>query len=116
MTELQQIIHQALVRHRGIRRRRAWLAAFAAFAAVMVLTAVFDRMWMFSGGLRWIGWIIGVVTAAFAARWAMGAACTDATTVSMSSGERQRKSITSVETPCDCSTSAAPSASCTSFE
>ena len=81
MTELQQIIHQALVRHRGIRRRRAWLAAFAAFAAVMVLTAVFDRMWMFSGGLRWIGWIIGVVTAAFAARWAMGAACTDATTI-----------------------------------
>lgn len=91
MTELQQIIHQALVRHRGIRRQRAWLAAFAAFAAVMVLTAVFDRMWMFSGGLRWIGWIAGMVAAAFAARWAMGAACADVTTIAHRSKRKPGK-------------------------
>ncbi|MFN0127884.1 MAG: hypothetical protein ACKV19_14485 [Verrucomicrobiales bacterium] len=81
MNELQQIIHHALVRQRGIRRQRAWLAAFAAFAAVMVLTALLDRMWMFSGGLRWSGWIAGLVAAAFAARRAIGAACPDATTI-----------------------------------
>jgi hypothetical protein len=81
VTELQQIIHQALVRHRGIRRRRGWLAAFAGFAAVMVLTALLDRMWMFSGGLRWIGWIAGLVTGAFAARLAIGAACPDGTAI-----------------------------------
>lgn len=81
MTEIQQIILNALARHRGIRRQRAWLAAFAAFAAVMVLSAMLDRMWMFSGWTRWTGWLAGLVAAACAARSAAGATSPDATTI-----------------------------------
>ena len=35
MTEIQQVIQDALLRYRGIRRKRAWLAAFAAVAQQM---------------------------------------------------------------------------------
>ncbi len=81
MTEIQQIICNALARHRGIRRQRTWLAAFAAIVAVMVLTAMLDRMWMFSGWTRWTGWLAGLVAAACAARSAAGATSPDATAI-----------------------------------
>lgn len=81
MTEIQQIIINALARHRAIRMQRAWLAAFAAFAAVMTLTAMFDRMWMFSGLPRWTGWFAGLLAATFAARSAAGTTSPDATAI-----------------------------------
>lgn len=81
MTEVQQTVQTALARFRGIRRKRAWLAAFAALAVVMVLAAVLDRTWLFSGWARWAGWIAGLAVAAWAARRAAGPTCPDATTL-----------------------------------
>ena len=78
MTEIQQIIQSAIARYRGIRRRRAWLAAFAALVVVMVLTALLDRMWMFSGWARWTGWVAGLAAAAWAAQRTVGPTCPDA--------------------------------------
>ena len=81
MTEIQQVIQNALARYRGIRRQRAWLAAFAAFVVVMVLTTLLDRMWMFSGWARWSGWVAGLAAAAWAARRAVGPTCPDAAAI-----------------------------------
>jgi hypothetical protein len=68
MTEIQNFIHDALDRYGRIRRKRCRLAAFAAMVLVLVLAAVLDRRWMFSGWARWSGWIVGLAAAAWAAR------------------------------------------------
>jgi len=78
MTEIQQVIQDALVRYRGIRRKRGWLAFFSTVALVMAVAALLDRMWMFSGPARWSGWIAGLALAAWAACRAAGPACPDA--------------------------------------
>lgn len=81
MTEIRQIIQEALVRSRGIRRKRAGLAAIAAFAGVMALMAVLDRAWMFDGPARWAGWIGGLAVAVVAAWRAAGSECHDEQTL-----------------------------------
>ena len=78
MTEIQKVIQQALAQYRGLRRTRAWLVFFGTLALVIMLAALLDRMWMFSGWARWSGWIAGLVIAAWAARRAAGPACPDA--------------------------------------
>ncbi len=78
MTEIQQVIQDALLRYHQIRRKRAWLAAFAAFTVIVAIAALLDRIWMFSGPARWSGWIAGLAVAAWAARRAAGGACPDA--------------------------------------
>ena len=47
----------------------------------MVLTAMLDRMWMFSGWARWSGWVAGLATAAWAARRAAGPTFPDASAI-----------------------------------
>ena len=81
MTEIQQIIQDALTRYRRIRRQRAWLGAFAAWVVVMALAALLDRTWMFSGWARWSGWVLGLAAAAWAARRAVGPTCPDASAI-----------------------------------
>ena len=81
MTGIQTIIYHALDRYQAIRRKRMWLAAFAAFALVIGLTAMLDRAWMFTGLARWSGWIVGLAIAVWSARRAAGPVCVDATTL-----------------------------------
>ena len=79
MTEIQNVIDKALVRYRGIQRKRAWLTAFGTAALVMALAALLDQQLMFSGLARWSGWIAGLVFSVWAARRAAGPACPDPT-------------------------------------
>ena len=81
MTEIQQVIQDALLRYCTIRRRRAWLALLGTIVFVMTLAALLDRIWVFSGWARWSGWIAGLALAALAARRAAGPACPDASAV-----------------------------------
>jgi len=101
VTEIQQVIQQALVRYRGIRRKRVCLAAFAALALVLVLTALLDRMWMFSGWARWSGWAVGLVAAAWAARRAAGPACPDASALAHRVEEEAEETVPVVATAID---------------
>jgi len=78
VTEIQQMIQAALVRYRRILRNRASLTFLGTFALVMALAALLDRQLIFSGWMRWIGWIGGLVASIWAARHAVGSACPDA--------------------------------------
>lgn len=81
MNEIEKAIHEIQTKHGIHGRKKAWLAACAAFAFVMVLAAILDRSMMFSGLARWSGWALGLTIAALAAWLAKGAAAPDATTL-----------------------------------
>ncbi len=81
MKDIQKAIQEVLAQARGIRRKRMILAFVATLVVVIGLIAWADQALMFSGWMRWVGWLVGLPVAVWVARLAAGQLPRDASTL-----------------------------------